>query len=275
MSFEDIIDLGGVAYVEQTRSPDAIWGFSHLPKTAGSSLVASLVAHRAPYYNIRVKNYATSNAGFREQEWEAVREFADIQRSAPPDARCRSFSGHMRRPHIDFIRDELPGTRCFTLLREPVARVISDYRYCLTPTHPAHEQFAAQFPTILDFVRHPMGQNGMSKRLAVKWDTVEAVLDAVLHGYEFIGIMELYDVSLSMIFRLMGLTHIPTRRVNETISTDRNAIELSDAEREEILARNALDDALYRAVRAMLEPQCEAWRRHFAALPEPDIVPAR
>jgi Sulfotransferase family len=275
MSFADISALGGVSYIEQTRSADAVWGFSHIPKTAGSSLIASLEAHRAPYYNIHVRNYATGRAGFREQEWEAVREFADIQKLAPADTRFRSFSGHMRRPHIDFIQTELPGTRFFTLLREPVARVVSDYRYCLSPSHPTHEQFAAQFPTITDFIRHPKGQNVMSKRLAAKWDTAEMVLDSVLHGFEFIGIMELYDVSLSMIFRLMGLTHIPTRRVNETISTDRNAIELSDAVREEIVARNAIDDALYRAVREILEPQCEAWRRHFATLSPPDIAPAR
>ena len=115
----------------------------------------------------------------------------------------------------------------------------------------------------------------MSKYLAAKCDTAEMVIDSVLHGFEFIGIMELYDVSMSMIFRLMGLTHIPTQRVNETISTDRNAIELSDAMREEILARNAIDDALYRAVREILEPQCEAWRRHFATLSQPDTGPAR
>ncbi len=57
---------------------------------------------------------------------------------APADTRCRSFSGHIRRPHIDFIQTELPGTRFFTLLREPVARVVSDYRYCLSPSHPTH-----------------------------------------------------------------------------------------------------------------------------------------
>ena len=135
MSFADISALGGVSYIEQTRSADAVWGFSHIPKTAGSSLIASLEAHRAPYYNIRVKNYDTSNADFREQEWEAVREFADNQKSVPEDTRCRSFSGHMRRPHVDFIRTELPGTRFFTLLREPVARVVSDYRYCMTPNY--------------------------------------------------------------------------------------------------------------------------------------------
>ncbi len=28
------------------------------------------------------------------------------------------------------------------------------------------------------------------------------VIDSVLHGFEFVGIMELYDVSMSMIFRL-------------------------------------------------------------------------
>ena len=277
MSFAEMSAVGGVSYIEQTRSADAVWGFSHIPKTAGSSLIASLEAHRAPYYYIRAKSYAHERCSSFQRAGVGSRpricRYSEI--GARAHTRCRSFSGHLRRPHIDFIRTELPGTRFFTLLREPVARVVSDYRYCLTPSHPTHEQFAAQFPTITDFIRHPMGQNGMSKRLAAKWDTAEMVLDSVLPGFEFIGVMELYDVSLSMIFRLMGLTHIPTGRVNETISTDRNAIELSDAVHEEILARNAIDDALYRAVREILEPQCEAWRRHFATLSPPDIAPER
>jgi hypothetical protein len=274
MSFADMSALGGVSYIEQTRSADALWGFSHIPKTAGSSLIASLSTLRAPYHNIAVRNYATNKAGFREQEWEAVGEFVDSQKSAWPDTRCRSFSGHMRRAHIEYIRTELPDTRFFTLLREPVARVVSDYRYCLTPSHPTHEDFAAQFPTITDFIRHPKGQNVTSLYLAPKLDTADSVVESVLQGFEFIGVMELYDVSMSMIFQLMGLTHIPTRRVNETMSTDLNAIEVTEAVREEILARNAIDDALYRAVREILEPQCEAWRRHFATLPETHTPPA-
>ena len=275
LSFAEMSAVGGVSYIEQTRSADAVWGFSHVPKTAGSTLNASLEAHRAPYYYIYARSDATSDLSFKELEWEAVRKFADIQKSAPAHTRCRSFSGHLRRPHIDFIQAELPGTRFFTVLREPVARVVSDYRYCMTPNFWGHEKFAAEFPTITDYIRHPINQNRMSKYLAAKCDTAEMVIDSVLHGFEFIGIMELYDVSMSMIFRLMGLTHIPTQRVNETISTDRNAIELSDAMREEILARNAIDDALYRAVREILEPQCEAWRRHFATLSQPDTGPAR
>ncbi len=64
------------------------------------------------------------------------------------------------------IQTELPGTRFFTMLREPVARVVSHYRYCVTPNFWGHEQFAAEFPTITDFIRDPRGQNGMSKYLA-------------------------------------------------------------------------------------------------------------
>ena len=271
MSFADIAGLGLIAYVEQRRSAEEVWGFSHVPKTAGSSLVASLKNCREPYRNIEVRDYAADNDEFRRQEWQAVKEFVESQRAAPADVRCRSFSGHLRRAHIDFIRSNVDGIRVFTMLREPVARVVSDYRYCLTPAHPPHADFARRFPSLRDFVHHPMGQNQQAKYLAEKWQAgAEAVVDSVLNGFDFVGITELYEFSVSMIFRMGGMPHVSTEYRNRTVDTELNAIELDEALTQEIRELNALDDALYWMVRKLLEPHQAEWWQYFMALQEGD-----
>lgn len=271
MRFADIARLGPVAYVEQRRSPAEVWGFSHVPKTAGSSLVASLKACRQPYRNIEVGDYTADNDEFRRQEWEAVRAFVEFQRSAEDSDRCKSFSGHLRRAHVDFIRAELPGIRVFTMLRKPLVRVVSDYRYCLTPAHPAHADFARQFPSLRAFVHHPRGQNIQAKYLAENWQAGgPAVVDSVLNGFDFVGITELYELSVSMIFRMGGVLHVSTQHRNRTVDTELNSIELDEALEREIRELNALDDALYRTVRNLLEPHQAAWWQHFATLREMD-----
>jgi hypothetical protein len=266
-SFQDIAEIGAIDYVESRRTATAMLGFSHVPKTAGTSIIGSLTGLKRPYRNIEVRDYTAPNDEFRRQEWEAVTAFVEQQRSPTGRGRCRSFSGHLRRAHVDYIRTELPDVRFFTLLRDPVARVVSDYRYCLTPKHPAHEQFAEQFPTLSDFAQHPASQNLMAKYLAEDWQAGdEAVIESVLAGFDFIGVMEMYEMSVSMVFRMADVVHVSNEHRNQTVPTDRNALEIEAAVHEEIRRCNAVDSALYQSVRNLLEPQRESWWAHFALL---------
>ena len=134
MAFDEIPKTGLVDFVERQRKQSSLWGFVHVPKTAGSSVNAAMTRVCGPFRTIFPKTYLVGTEELNALRWEAVREFVDIQHSLAGEKRYKSFSGHIWRRHTDFIRSEFPEVRLFTILRNPIQRVISDYRYCLTPT---------------------------------------------------------------------------------------------------------------------------------------------
>ncbi len=267
MAFDEIDSCGIAAYVERHRCKSSPWGFLHIPKTAGTSLVAELAAQCPPYYNIHIKDYSGSHVEIRLREWQAVQEFVDIDGALPAGEKHRSCSGHLRREHEELLRQRIDGIRFFTFLREPVDRVVSDYRYCLTPRHPPHLAFAAQFPTLWDYALHPMSQNTMAKRLASDWSQDAATVSrSALDHFEFIGIVEMYQMSASIVFAMMGLIHRSETRLNETERTPRNSIDVSAELRDKIRQINFLDETLYRQVQNTLASQRAGWEEYYKVL---------
>src|SRR5579859_1497356 len=120
MAFEDLSRQGIVAYMEASRTPDTLWGFIHIPKTAGTSFKNELRRDAWPYYNIYVKNFGVSPEEWVRQEWFEINKFIDTDKAAPPGEKYKSFSGHLRRHHVVEMRRVLPHTRFFTILRDPV-----------------------------------------------------------------------------------------------------------------------------------------------------------
>src|SRR3712207_8209906 len=55
--------------------------------------------------------------------------------------------------HVEQIEKAAGEIRRVTMLRHPVKRVISDYRYQGSPMHPEHEGFRRRCPTLRDFLK--------------------------------------------------------------------------------------------------------------------------
>jgi hypothetical protein len=267
MAFAELAEIGIVDFVERHRRRNSPWGFIHVPKTAGTSLSAVLTAKCGPHRKIFPKSYLVSPEEFRALEWDAVNEFVALQSK---DAMYKSFSGHLKRRHTDVIRVAFPEMRFFSILRDPVSRVISEYRYSLTPNHPPHEEFARRYPTLLDYALGAENRNLMTKYLGPGGNmakiTAEDAIRSVTTYYEFLGVSEMYAMSASVIFRMMGLVHLPRERMNVTTDSERNAIAVDADAREQIRKANHLDVAIYRYVYDVLAPQSETWSKHFEAL---------
>jgi hypothetical protein len=155
-----------------------------------------------------------------------------IQRSIDPfftahaTQRQKCFLGHLTVSHALRIRRDLPETRCFTILRHPVDRVISTYRYAVTPREATHLEFAARYPTIDDYVADPKSQNLPPTPAATRADRDETIAFA-LKFFDFIGLVEMYPMLVSAIFCMMGCRHIPQEFVNVTENTPDNGIDLN------------------------------------------------
>jgi hypothetical protein len=111
------------------------WGFIHIPKAGGTSVQATLARVAAPGAVRTATPYDLAN--FPETIEDAV-----------------ILTGHI--PAFMFDWQERPR-RLATVLRDPVQRVLSNYRYILaTPGHYAHAFFERFRPSLADCFNHPV-----------------------------------------------------------------------------------------------------------------------
>jgi hypothetical protein len=239
---------------------NALWLFCHVPKTAGSSLNGELLPLLKPAFHIFIDYAEVDAKPYAELFDDAVGRFID----AAHLRRYRYATGHILAEHVERIASEVANVRPITLLRDPVARFVSDYRYQRSPMHPGHEAFSAQFPTIEPYLELSGEWNKIAAHLLPQQLREEAdpraCADYLIATFAFIGIQELYPLTLRVLTTMAGSPQRPKvfRRLNA--ATPENPMELSAATEEAIRARNTLDIAIYdslatrfRAISAGLE----------------------
>ncbi len=240
-------------YFDEILSRFALWLFVHIPKTAGSSFNGELVPILAPNYHIFIDYTKLDEFTFEELLAEAVWRFIGLAKAK----RYAYCTGHLAAEHVSRIKGALPDTRAITLLRDPVKRFVSDYRYQCSSMHVGYEQFREAHPTIESYLELPGEWNKASGALiphALREDNdAGACVDYIMANYAFVGIQEAYDLSLRLITTLAGAPRRPGvfKRVNTP--TPENAVHLSASVETTIRERNALDVAIYDVFAARFE----------------------
>jgi len=231
-------------YARQFNRRGHMLVFHHIPKTAGSSLTRELSLTLPPYMNVHV-----GPGGYQVDGAKADMMTAAVENfiAEEPKFRFRSMSGHMRPAHLKMVRDACPHAAFFTVLRDPVARVISDYRYCSTPKHPPYKSFIAKYPTIEAYLDDPQPQNKMWKLVGGR-EQAEDAITRVFSRYMFIGLVEDLTLHFEFLTALMGCPKTIATRANVTQANDSNKVELTDELRSKIEAANMNDMAFYNAV---------------------------
>ncbi len=222
--------------------------FVHVPKTAGTSLRAEIASFLTPEVNITV-DYRDTTRSFHLRMDDAVTRFLEGAALRP----VRFASGHILARHVEQIREALPDARFVTLLRDPVERVVSDYRYQRSPRHPLHREFAARVPTLADYVALKPEANKMATHLApapvVSRGDAAGVIHYVLRRFLFVGLQDLYPLCFRTLTTILGSPRSPSLRENVNDGTGPEG-EAQDREvtpelASRIRAANPLDVALY------------------------------
>ncbi len=256
MSFGDITANGLDAFISANRFADELCIFIHIPKTAGSSLSTELDRMRPPYHNIHRRYFYGETVTFSsiEDEIATVIDSGDL-------ATARSCSGHFSWKQAEPIRAVRPDARAFTFLRDPVQRVISDYRYSRTPTHPTYKETIARFPTIESYIAAPETQDKMARfSLPGNVRTPEDIDTFISAHYAFIGLLEMYPLSFNILSMLLGTDRMPSEHKRRTEDTSDNEVDDSPELRELIAVHNRRDTAMYEIVREKLLTVREDWR---------------
>ena len=224
--------------------------FVHVPKTAGTSLRNEIAGILQPDVNI-VVDYTDTSRSFHDRIDEAVARFL----ARPADRPARFASGHILDRHVARIRAHHPDARFVTFLRNPVARVVSDYRYQRSTRHPVHREFIAAVPSLDAYLDIRAEQNKMVHHLVppglMASGDAAACIDHVMRGYAFVGVQEMYPISFRLLTTLLGKPMWPMMRenVNTENEADRNVP--PDLLRR-IRDANALDVALHEHVASRL-----------------------
>ena len=216
--------------------------FLHIPRTAGTTLNCLLERHFPP---------------------EAVLSLysrADFDRHAHMDgeslSRLRLIQGHVLLGDYErFTLYDMP-VRVFTFLREPVARVISEYHFLRT--WPESQMYAllngegislAQYVTSDHRLLRYKGSNFMTRVLS-GLDPAERPEEALATAMAnlrdrvaFFGLTESFNASLLVLAEAMGLGDLLYERQNVLRRPQKERAD--GAERELVAERNSLDAALY------------------------------
>lgn len=263
MPIRTLYDRGLPAYLEEERDrPGDLWVFHHLPKTAGTSLAMEIrpLLGRSIAFNI---DYLDETIPFHTKLDMAV----DTGIEEALLVRPRFATGHIRGQHIDRLQRQLPSVKVFTLLREPVRRVISDYLYQLSPAHPLADMVRRHFPTLGDFVKAEAGSDYQFRHLCLHLDEpVQELIERVDATYAFVGTMETYPLSFHLLMRLLGSRKNPTVRFNRGMPLspeDEPSPELTARIREANQKDKAIYDHFSRRIVKSREAMWEALRANL------------
>lgn len=205
---------------DEADKPDSLWIFHHIPKTAGSSFRSELARRLEPNTHIRL-DYSKKNRDLHQLLDESTAEFLELA----SNQKLRFASGHLRWRQIVRIDEAIPSVKWITMLRDPVARMISDYRYSRTPLHAEHRDVIAKYPRFEDYLDDPVNHDRMWRYLfRPPNEPVEELIARLDRDYSFVGTVELYSLCCRILFRLIGDEALPSLHQRKTESLADNHI---------------------------------------------------
>ncbi len=233
--------------------------YVHIPKAAGTTLKNLL----AKVYRGRPVLFFTPRTG----ELDRFRGLPAEQRR-----RVAVVAGHEPFGYQDVFRGCRVTPAVVTVLREPVARVVSLFRYIHRDAeHPRHGEFVRDSVTIGDVyerLRLPAFDNHMTRFLAGRGAfskpfgglderdlrTAEQNLSA---GCRVFGLQERFEDSLAWFGRELGWPPVGTPDLNRAPRRS-TARDVDEADRRLIERHNALDAALYAFAVKLFEERVSA-----------------
>jgi hypothetical protein len=218
--------------------------FLHIPKTAGTTLNRIIEWQYNPVSIFTVDPHRIRATVSRFQKF--------------PEQRRRRF--RVVRGHLLYgIHEFLPqGATYITMLRDPVARVLSTYAFILRrPLHPLHRKLKAGRLGVEDLIRMTPHRQNLQCRfisgIGVGPDCDERVLEVakenLTHAFRIVGLCERFQESLCLMMAAFGWK-VPFY-TNRKVTKNRPAVEANVIDM--IRECNRFDLELYDFARKLFE----------------------
>jgi hypothetical protein len=227
--------------------------FLHIPKTAGTTLHRIIERHYPPEHVFSLGPMAQ----------ESIREFKNL--SEARRAEIRMLKGHMGFGLHEFV----PGpSTYFTLLREPIDRVISFYYFvCRTHQHYLYDFVQSGHIGLKDFVESHatfMVDNAQTRMLSGVWlevgfgectkETLEQAKRNLRESFTVVSLTEKFDETLVLLRRAFGWEKLFYTRQNVTANRPQKS-DLSSDTLDTLADVNQLDIELYQYATELFEEQ--------------------
>lgn len=226
--------------------------FLHLPKAAGTTLKSIIRRQYDPDNTFVVDDVvidAYGETGWKSiparVRWERARSTFD----ALPESKKWEINAVMG--HMWFGWHEITPRPCVyvTILREPIERTISHYRYIRRmPDHPLSERIRKEGVSLHDFVEMRLArrfENVQTKFLTGDFDPDEKAVDKALSNldayFSVAGTLSTFDVDLLRIADKMGWSSLPVYQRRNTAPSQTRVNEVDPATLSLIEEHNALD----------------------------------
>ncbi|MGB3533237.1 MAG: sulfotransferase family 2 domain-containing protein [Microcoleaceae cyanobacterium] len=251
---------------QQNLSPAQTLIFLHIPKTAGTTLHQIIDRH----YSIdRIFWVHATEVN------ESINEFKSFS-----EEKRRNFQ--LIKGHMGFGLHQFVPQPCtyFTLLRDPVKRIISHYYHVLrTPNHYLHQVVTEQQMDLKAFVSSGISlelDNGQTRLIAASNgnedesiefgcatpELLETAKQHLINHFSVVGVMEEFDRTLLLLQKKLGWKNICYARQN----TSKNKAKKSEISAETLAAiqqQNTLDIELYQFAKQLLNQQVQAQSATF------------
>ncbi|MEM9384679.1 MAG: hypothetical protein AAGA68_06440 [Pseudomonadota bacterium] len=232
---------------------DALVAFVHIEKAAGTTLLYLLRRNYLGRY-LDVRPYA-------ERTPSGIFMAEDLRVALRVNPFIRAIGGHAVAPFSDLASQASRPVRYITLLRDPVARYLSQFRYW--------NRVMAKDWSFERFLDHEPSFDLQTRKLCGNRDS-NAALDALRGEFALIGTVESLDEFLVQFAAISALPFDPRYQARNTGEGDRDeADRLMQAFGDEVVARNQADLALYEQVKSSVLP---AQRARYAGDLQDDVA---
>lgn len=202
--------------------------FVHIPKTGGMSFGQSLAMG---FDRFRPVTWPDTARSFRLQMRQAL--YRQTQKAGR-----QVLIGHFGWEQLTYWRSHDLPLKCGTLLRDPLARMVSNFYYNMSEAHPGHATFRARFPDLLGYVRQQPVDVQMTQAIGIV-DSFDRALERFCTHYSFLGVTEHLGASLAQLARTHGLQGMEEHRINQ--GGGRQAADVTE-EVVELIARKSHND---------------------------------
>ena len=229
MNYNDLFELGVDRYIENAFSPKQPIVYTHIPKCAGTSSVESFKSIFDNVWHFEFDKI--------ESTWDQF--LARIQDKNIP---CLDLAaGHFWPNEMNRLIDSEVPYHGITFLRHPIDRIISEYRYMVSETHPEHQQFKKEHPSFEHYVEHFVHDDAIAWMLFYGVDSIDEYYDKLKSMFRFIGICEFYHMSMCIIFESIGKPYSITLRLNTADTRPQYEFEISSKAIEYLHDTQSLD----------------------------------
>ena len=202
--FEDLL--------ERQESPAPPLIFLHIPKAAGSTLNSLLMKS----YKFRADSRGDSF--FTRYTPRELVDLASVPRSEDDRTRPVFFTGHINLDN-EIFRAMPVRYVAVTLLRDPIERVISHYRFNSTQPSVFQDAVRDEGLSIVDYCRKFAGAVAKQYHVFAPDGGVDVALRRLADEVSFFGLQSEFEQFVESLGRLLGLPINPYKMLNMTASS--------------------------------------------------------